>query len=210
MRLSSIAATATLALLPAAFGATVLSENFDELTAQTGVTSVGAFSTINGTNVDIVGPGNGFGALCVNPPESGNCVDMDGSGGNPIGQLQSNMAFANGNYLLSFDLIGNQRTDSPVDSSVTVTFGNYTQTFNLSEFDDTDGIVINQAVTVSGGLHANLLFVSNDPAGDVQGELLDNVLITTPAAGVPEPSSMLLLGSGLLFGAIALARRRRA
>ena len=88
--------------------AVILSENFDELTANLGVTSVGAFSTINGTNVDIVGPGDGFGSLCA-APASGNCVDLDGTGGNPQGQLQSNMTFAPGSYLLSFDLIGSQR-----------------------------------------------------------------------------------------------------
>jgi hypothetical protein len=48
-------AVAALCLVPASVqGATVLvSENFDELTTMLSVTSVGAFSTIDGTNVDI-------------------------------------------------------------------------------------------------------------------------------------------------------------
>jgi hypothetical protein len=106
-----------------AFSSILLDENFDELTPASAATSVGTFSTINGTNVDIVGDVNGnfFPALCA-LPESGNCIDMNGSGGNPQGQLQSNTAFGPGNYLLSFDLIGNQRGST---SSVTVTFGNY-------------------------------------------------------------------------------------
>ena len=86
----------------------LLSENFDELTTALGVVSAGDFSTINGTNVDIVGATNGWGALCAGA-ESGNCIDMDGSGGNPIGQLESNTLFSAGTYLLSFDLVGNQR-----------------------------------------------------------------------------------------------------
>jgi uncharacterized protein (TIGR03382 family) len=212
MRFLSFAAIASLALLPAAFGGTiVLNENFDELTATLGVTSAGAFSTTGGSNVDIVGPGDGFGALCA-APESGNCIDMDGSGGDSAGQLQSNTAFANGIYLLSFDLIGSQRGSS---SSVTVTFGNYSMNFNLLTGDDTTGIVINQLVTVSGGVNPNLVFSSQDATTDDVGLLLDNVCVVTnpisqnlasaqvaPAvsgcsAATPEPASGLLMLAGL-------------
>ena len=51
--------------LPAVQAATILSENFNELTDALSATSVGAFQAIGGTNVDIVGPGNGFAALCA-------------------------------------------------------------------------------------------------------------------------------------------------
>lgn len=192
------------ALATSVSGATItgLNENFNELTAALGVTSVGAFQTINGTNVDIVGPANGFGALCA-APESGNCIDMDGTGGNPIGQLQTVNEFAAGTYLLSFDLIGNQRTGGT--SSVTVTLGNYARTFVLPEFDDINGIVTNQPVTLSSS--GNLSFVSNDPSGDEEGELLDNVIVNS-ASATPEPSSLLLLGSALL--GIGVLMRRRA
>jgi hypothetical protein len=100
-----LAALAVFGLTAPIHASTLLSENFNELTAQLGATSVGAFSTINGTNIDIVGPSNGFGALCASPA-GGNCIDLDGSGGNPIGQLRSNTQFAAGSYLLSFDLLG--------------------------------------------------------------------------------------------------------
>jgi len=181
-----------------AFGQTVLSENFDELTPQLTATSVGAFSTINGTNVDIVGGGL-YGSLCV-APESGNCIDMDGSGGNPQGQLQSNSSFAPGTYLLSFDLIGDQRGST---ATVTVSFGNYDQTFTLTSGDDTDGIVINQAVTVSGS-PSNLLFVSDTP-GDV-GLLLDNALITSPT---PEPGTAILWLTGMALVLVMTGKRLR-
>jgi len=172
------------------YGGVILSETFDELTPQQGVMSAGAFSTINNTNVDIVANGGIFGYLCQ-PPESGNCVDMDGTygyPGDPQGQLQSNMLFPAGSYLLSFDLIGSQRGTT---ASTTVTFGNYNHEFTLASTDDTSGIVVNQPVTLS--FPGYLLFVSDTP-GNIC-DLLDNVVVSTPT---PEPSSLLLMGSALL------------
>jgi hypothetical protein len=162
------------------------------------VTSAGAFSTINSTNVDIVGPSFG---LC-NGPESGNCIDMNGTNGNPQGQLQSNMTFAGGSYLLSFDLIGDQRGST---ASVTVTFGSYDQIFTLASGDLAGGIVVNAPVTVTTPTH--LLFASDVP-GNV-GLLLDNVVVSTARTTIPEPASLLLMGSALLAGAMALRRRTR-
>ncbi len=182
-------------------GATILNENFDELTAVLSATSVGAFSAIDGTNVDIVGAGDGFGYLCVSP-ESGNCVDLDGSGGNPQGVLQANTAIGPGTYDLSFDLIGSQRGNT---TSTTVTFGNYSNTFTLGSGDDTDGVVVNAFVTVGPG--SSLLTFTSNTAGQM-GALLDNVLITTATSAVPEPSSSIPAGLALL--ALGLWGRRRA
>jgi hypothetical protein len=74
----------------------------------------------------------------------------------------------------------------------------------LASGDDTDGIVVNALVTVSGS-PSNLLFASNTPGEE--GLLLDDVTIANSPA-LPEPSSMLLLSSGLLAGIAGLAQRR--
>jgi hypothetical protein len=181
------------------YAGVILSENFDELTPQEGATLVGAFHTINNTNVDIVANGGIFGFLCQ-PPESGNCIDMDGGAGpgDAQGQLQSNMLFPAGSYLLSFDLIGSQRGTT---AATTVTFGNYTQTFTLMSSDDSSGIVVNQPVILTSPGY--LLFVSDTPGWI--GDLLDNVVVSTTTTTTPEPSTLLLMGSALL---VAIRFRR--
>jgi hypothetical protein len=180
------------------YGGVILSENFDELTQQLAATSVGAFSTINGTNVDIVGASFG---LCA-APENDICIDMNGTNGDPAGQLESNMEFAAGTYLLSFDLIGSQRGST---DSTTVTFGNYDQEFTLASGDDSSGIVVNQLATLNS---PGFLLFTSDQDGNI-GNLLDNVVVSTPNSAVPEPSSALPLGLATLAGIFVLVRKSR-
>ena len=183
----------------AAHASVILSENFNELTPQLSATSVGAFHTIGGTNVDIVG-GTLFGSLCVSP-ESGNCVDLGGSSGIPQGVLQSVSSFTlhpGTSYFLSFDLIGSQRGPT---TSTTVTFGPYSQTFVLTSSDVSSGIVVNALVTVSSTTTTFLTFTNNTP-GD-EGSLLDNVTINT----TPEPGTLVLFGSAVL-GLAGMLRRK--
>jgi len=179
-------------------GGVLLNENFNELTPQLAATSAGAFSMINGTNVDIVGASFG---LCA-APENDICIDMNGTNGDPAGQLESNMEFAAGTYLLSFDLIGSQRGST---DSTTVTFGNYDQEFTLASGDDSGGIVVNQLVTLNS---PGFLLFTSDQGGNI-GNLLDNVVVSTPNSAVPEPSSALPLGLATLAGIFVLVRKSR-
>jgi hypothetical protein len=183
---------------------TIFSENFDEVPVGLTRTTAGAFSAIGGTNVDVVG-GALFGSLCASP-ESGNCVDMGGSGGNALGniELATPLNLTAGVYDLSFDLVGSGRGQN---SSTTVDFGSYTQTFLLTSGDVTDGIV-NVEVSIAGG-PTQLEFINNGVAGGNPniGALLDNVSITTGASPVPEPGTLGLMLTGLLGTAGAVRRR---
>jgi hypothetical protein len=206
MRSFFVLTAAALAIIPTSVvGSTLFTENFNELTPMLSATSVGGFSTTGGTNVDIVG-GSVFGSLCV-APEAVNCVDMDGSSGDMQGVLQTNASFTlmpGINYFLSFDLIGSQRGNT---ASTTVTFASYDQVFTLPSADVTDGIVTNALITVTTPTITNLVFTSNTPGAI--GDLLDNVSITSsPQSTVPEPSSAMLLGFGLILAAWAMRSRR--
>ena len=212
MKKVSLLFVATALLLPSTSlyaGSVVFSQNFDTLTTGLGVTSVGNFTAINGTNVDIVNNGMGYGTLCAGP-ESGNCVDLGGSNGNPFGQLQSNaITLGPGTYDLSFDLIGSQRSGyGTTSSTVTLgTMGNPTQLYNNSfdnmAYNDITSGIVNTQFTLTGTETVYLDFDLTASGNGNVGQLLDNVEI----AATPEPSSLLLLGTG--FVALAGFARRK-
>ena len=66
---------------------TELSENFDAVKPELTLADAGAFHTLNGTNVDVLG--SGLQANLCAAPETGNCLDMGGTGGNPQAVLQT-------------------------------------------------------------------------------------------------------------------------
>lgn len=193
----------------------LFSENFDELTPALGVTSAGGFSTINGTNIDILG-GALYGYECL-APASGNCVDLGGSGGSALGDLVSTLISipSAGTYYLSFDLIGNSINAN--NTSATVTLGPsttpgtspvtpflYQQSFTLTPQDTVDGIVSGAVITVTTPGTYSLEFLNTTAGNDINdGPILDNVVL---ANATPEPVTGLLLGSALL--AASLIRKR--
>ena len=183
-------------------GTVLLQEDFDELTPQFSQVSAGAFHAINGTNVDLYSPA-GYGEPC-DGPESGHCIDMNGtanngSNGNPVGQLQSSMLFPPGEYLLSFDLVGSQRT---VTASTTVTMGDYTHTFTLAPEDLTSGTVMNLPVTVTT---PSYLTFSGDPNNGSIGNFLDNVVVRTAGKPIIVSNVPTLCKQGLTYSSISAA-----
>jgi hypothetical protein len=152
--------------------------------------------------VDLLGPGTGqnFGYLCS--PGASQCVDLNGTGGTSSGILQSNIFFAPGSYLLSFNLIGSGR--GPTTSTL-VSFGNYIQTFTLTTSDTTTGNIVNQLVTVGAG--GSYLTFQDLNGNTNQGSVLNTASVST--SPVPEPSSLALLGTGILSAVGVMSRRRK-
>jgi hypothetical protein len=175
---------------------TEFSENFDSVKPELAVVEAGAFHTLNGTNVDVLG--SGLNANLCSAPETGNCVDMGGTGGNPQAILQSmnSVALQPGKtYRLSFQLIGSQRGNA---TSTTVNFGPFQQTFELASGDNKSGVVKNAAVTVSEPQSAVLTFTNNTKAE--AGALLDNVSVTSTGAGSAVSAiSLLVVAAGCVI-----------
>jgi hypothetical protein len=178
--------------------ATIFSENFNGATVgqKTGIITGTGF-TVGSGNVDVVGPG--FGAfLCVGA-STVNCVDLNGSTNGSISS-SSTIAFAAGDYVLSFVLNGSQIGPT---TSTTVSLGSL---FTAQVFTLTAGSIGTQTInfTVASPTSATLTFASGT-AGN-SGALLDNISIDT-VSGVPEPTTFVLIGGGLL--PLALFARRR-
>lgn len=177
---------------------TIFSDNFDSYNGGVGAlnfTNFGGNWNVGGGTVDLIG--NGFFDFL---PGQGLYIDLDGSS-NQSGLLSHNFSLNPGTYTLQFALAGTHRNTT---DSVTVSLsgGVYSEVFALGPNDPLT--TYTRTITVASLTNTALGF--QDASSNNIGILLDDVSFSD-SAPVPEPSSLVLLGSGLMSAA-GLVRRK--
>ncbi len=199
MKLSVLATVLVVLVAIAPMSAsTIFSDNFDSYNGGVGQLNFSNFGgnwNVGGGTVDLIG--NGFFDFI---PGNGLYIDLDGSTGQS-GLLSHNFSLNPGTYTLQFALAGTHRgtTDSV---TVSLSGGLYSEVFTLQSNDPLT--TYTRTITVASLTNTALGF--QDASSNNIGILLDDVSFSD-SAPVPEPSSLVMLGSGLM-GAAGLVRRK--
>jgi hypothetical protein len=197
--------------------ATVFTDNFNSDTPSLNSTGDAFFLSTspsynkpNEASIDIIGSGPSGTSFDI-LPGNGYYVDLDGSSGygnKPLaGQLTYKGTFAPGNYVLTFDLAGNQRGAGAQTTEVLA--GTSSTTFALipSSQGFTTETIDFTATATSNILQFDEIGPLPTLGSDQQGNLLDNVSVIS---AVPEPATWAMMILGFFGMAFAIRSNRRS
>ena len=167
-----------------ALAAPILQDDFDTENLGVGALNYAGFTnwTVSSGTVDLIGDGTIWDFY----PGNGLYVDLDGSTNNP-GLLSSTISFAPGAYLVRFYLGGSTLGDTNV-VAIVMGVGDFTTNITRNSGDALELFTYNVTINTAGPLT-----FQNDGTNNI-GAILDNVTVSA----VPEPTTMLLLGLGLM------------
>jgi hypothetical protein len=207
--------TVLLAAGPAVADTILFSDSFTTENSGNSAQNYTAFANWNITNgtVDLLSGGAlNLGLLCTGAGGDGVCVDLDGSTFDAgIMTTKTSFSFLAGQtYDLKFDLAGSQRGDI---NTVQIEIENVPLSSTLITVQSADPFST-RTITVTPLINAmgtisfeNVTGSINNPNGDNEGALLDNVVLSQHADQVvPEPAGISLLATGLI--ALFAFRRR--
>jgi hypothetical protein len=181
-----------------AFATIVLQDNFNSDPQMLNWTGDSTFTVVPNPpvggqpSVDLIGTG-----FYDFYPGNGNYVDLDGStgyGNVPVaGDVVSKAGFTAGTYTLTFDLGGNAR--GAADQTTLVTLGGVL----VASLDLTSSSPLTLYTYTFAATGGKLEFADNGPS-DQQGNILDNVVLTTSNGAVvtPLPPAWTMLIAGFV------------
>jgi hypothetical protein len=184
----------------------IFSDDFDSEASGSGsILNYGSFTnpsfakwTVSNGTVDLIANVNQWGISCAG--NSGKCVDLDGSTKN-AGEFSSKFFnLAAGDYMLSFDISGNQRNSNGDELGLSLS-GFVNETINLQ---GTEGFRTLRFFFTVGTPSLNSIVFNHEGADNI-GMILDNVSVTD----VNAPGALALLGLGLGLTGLAVRRRKQ-
>lgn len=189
-----------------AYAVPIFYDNFDSENDGKGTSNYSSFSKwYTDGYVDLKGGGYWDGTSNLDLSyKDGLSVDLDGSKEEAGTMKSKDIKVVSGQtYYFSFLLAGNLRDQGDESLTVSVKNSSYSERFTVASTKT--WMTISRSVTISGDNDiANIIF--NHAGGDNYGALIDNVSFS--AAPVPEPTTMLLFGTGIA-GLAAIRRRRK-